>query len=363
MKRLILFLFLISFYSLKSQNFDSLLIVSVKLPHDTERVNLLYREGFEKRLSWPQYSYDCAKQAEHIGMRCNSPRHLAKAYNLFGVLFYRKGELKKALDYHIKALDLRQSINDEAGIALSETNLGNIYTDLRKYDLAEKSYMNALQLNNKLGNEKQTGNCYLNLGVLFMNLNKMEEAEKYFLNAYKIAKTIMDYELEAMCLNNLAVINIENQEYESAISNCMDALKAKEIMGNEIEKTDSYINLAKAYYKINDEKNGEYYLRKADSLCKAYDYLEAKCTMLQLRAQIYETTHKFDLALIAYKEYNLIKDSINAQNEALRQEYYFNEKLPELKKRIEPFHISYLMIFTLSLLTILITYIVFNNKR
>lgn len=363
MKRFIFSLFIITFLNGIGQNFDSLLLATVKLPHDTERVNVFYREGFDNRLSWPQYAYDCAKEAEHFGLQCNSPKHLAKAYNLFGVLYYRKGELKKALDYHLHALDLRQSINDDAGIAMSETNLGNIYTDLGKYDLAEKSYVTALQLNNKIGNDKQTGNCYLNLGVLLMNEKRDDEAEKYFLNAYKISKTLLDYELEAMCLNNLAVINIDKQQYESAIGNCMDALKAKEIMGNQVEKADSYINLAKAYYKINDDKNGEYYLRKADSICRAYDYLEAKCAMLQLRAEIYETTHKFDLALSAYKEYNLIKDSLNKQNEAIRQEYYFNEQLPELKKHIEPFHLSYMLILTLSLMSIFITFFVFNNKR
>ena len=363
MRKILITLFIITSYLLNGQNFDSLVHVSLKLSSDTEKVNFFYKEGFENRLRSPQYSYNCAKQAEYFGLQSRSEKHLAKAYNLMGVLFYRKGDLKKALEFHQKALEIRQAIRDEVGIALSETNLGNIYSDLQKNEMAEKSYLSALQINNKLGNDKQTGNCYINIGVLKIAENKMDEAEKYFLNAYKIAKTIMDYELEAMCLNNLAVINIEKNNFEPAIGNSLDALKVKEIMGNEIEKADSYINLAKAYFKLGDQKNSDYYLNKADSLCAVYNYMEAKRELLKLRSDIYAANKKYDLAFNTYKSYIHLRDSINYENKMLAQEYNFVEERSETTRSTEAFKFPYPLLLTLFALSVFIIYYVFKNKK
>lgn len=363
MQKVYFLLFIISFNLIRAQNFDSLLFVSLKIDQDTERVNLFYKQGFAARLSAPQFAYNCAKQAEYFGLHSKSSMHLAKAYNLLGVLYYRKGDLKSAIDFHQKALELRESINDEPGIAISETNLGNIYSDLRKNEIAEKSYLHALQLNNKIGNEKQCGNCFINLGVLKLSENNLEEGEKYFYSALKIAKVLMDYELEALCLNNLAVINIERKDYESAVGNSLDALKAKDLMGNEIEKTDSYINLAKAYFYLNDATNSNYYLNKADSFCSAYNYTEARSALLQLRSKIFEITQKYELSLINYKAYVHLKDSINEANKELAEEFNFVEDEGSQIQLGEPFHFPYFMIFVLLISSFAGVYIIYSNKR
>lgn len=363
MRKLLFLVFTVTFVLLKAQNFDSLAFASVKLNSDTEKVNLFYSEGFKGRLYNPQFAYECAKQAEYFGLQSKSQKHLAKAYNLIGVLFYRKGDFKKAIDYHLKALEIREAINDENGIAISEINLGNIYVDLQKNELAEHSYLRALQIHNKLGNEKQTGNCYINIGILKISENKLEEAEKYFLNAYKISKTLMDYELEALCLNNLAVINTKTNNFESSIGNSLDALKVKEMIGNDIEKTDSYINLAEAYFKIGDQKECDYYLKKADSLCVVFNYLEAKCEVKKLEAEIFEAQKKYDLAYFAFKHYASLKDSIVTENKQLMAQNNFNEDVADEILNKPVFKFPYFMLAVLVILSMLILFIIYRNKR
>jgi tetratricopeptide (TPR) repeat protein len=355
-------LFLLISLWASAQNFDSLVYASVKLETDTQRVNVFYKEGFKARVFAPQYAYNCAKQAEFFGQRCGSEKHLAKAYNLLGVLYYRKGDLKKALHFHLKALEIRESIDDKAGIAISETNLGNVYSDLHKTAMAEKSYLHALQINTELGNEKQTGNCYINLGVLKMDTKKPQEAENYFRGAYKIAKSLMDYDLEALCLNDLAVINIENKNYEVAIGNCLDALKAKDITDNEMDKTDSYINLARAYFRLNDEKNMNYCIAKADSLCRVFEYVDARVKLLLLRSGVNEGKDPAQ-ALYFYKAYLTLKDSVEKENRLTVMSNDFNDEKIELPKPQHEFNFPYLMLITLSLVCFVVLFIIYRNKR
>lgn len=355
-------LFLLIFITAGAQNFDSLVFASIKLATDTERVNVFYKEGFKARVFAPQYAYNCGKQAEFFAQQSGSQKHLAKAYNLIGVLYYRKGDLKKALHFHQKALEIREKIEDKPGIAISETNLGNVYTDLHKKEMAERSYLHALQIHNELGNVKQTGNCYINMGVLKMEDKKHEEAQNYFMSAYKIAKSTMDYELEALCLNDLAVINIENKNYETAIGNCLDAVKANDIMGNEMDKTDSYINLARAYFRLNDQKSWEYYVNKADSLCSVFDYVDARVKLLLLKSGIAEGKDPV-LALHAYKEYITLKDSIDKENRLVVMSNDFNDEKVEVAKPEHSFNFPYIMLITLSLLCFVVLFIIYRNKR
>ncbi|MBL7917584.1 MAG: tetratricopeptide repeat protein [Bacteroidia bacterium] len=362
MRKQLALLFILSFTLFKAQNFDSLLFVSIKINADTEKVNLFYSEGFEKRNKIPQYSYNCARQAEHFALQSKSQKHIAKAYNLLGILFYKKGDLKTALNFHQKALAIREELKDEYGIALSETNLGNIYSDLKNYEAAELSYLNALQINSKIANEKQCGNCYINLGVLKIAQNKIEEAEKYFYNAYKIAKNIVDYEIEAMALNNLSYINITKGNYEVAISNCYDALKAKDIMENEFEKTDSYLNLAKAFYYLKDFANSKYYLAKADSFCTAYDYTEARYQLYKLQSEIFEGEKNYEMALYAFKRFTQLKDSIETVNKSIENDYTFSDK-EIISSPKESFQFPYLMLSLLIGGSIFIMFYIFKFKK
>src|SRR6218665_225915 len=83
-----------------AQDLDSLKRLAAGLAHDTERVTLFYNEGFLHRTSDPQYSHDCAGLAESFAQRSSQPYYAAKAFNLLGILYYRKGDLSTALGYH-----------------------------------------------------------------------------------------------------------------------------------------------------------------------------------------------------------------------------------------------------------------------
>ncbi|MGE0566923.1 MAG: tetratricopeptide repeat protein [Bacteroidia bacterium] len=345
-----------------SQNFDSICRVIKKTKNDTEQVNKFYRIGFESRFNNPNLSFQCAKEALNIANKSKSELHKAKAFNLLGILHYRKRDLKTALQYHHEALRIREQQKDEYSQALSETNLGNIYTDLNSFSLAENHYLNALQIQNKLGNDKQTGNCFVNLGVLMVMQKKHIEAEKYFYNAYEISKKLIDYEMEAMCLNNLSAINYESGNYEAAIGNALESIKIKEIMGNEMEKADSYINLSRAYSKLNDEVQYNYYINKADSLCLVFDYTDAKLSLLSSKLEHFETIEDYKNALLLLKKIIHFKDSLSKLNN-IESSSLNDDEIINKKNHHQPFHFPYLMLFLLIVSCLVPVYILIKNMR
>ena len=365
MRLLFSILFILNLLNINGQNFDSLKIVASKLLSDTDKVNLFYTQGFDHRSIDAQYSYDCAIEAENFAQKTRLPFYVAKANNLLGILFYRKGDLNAALSYHKKALELRNKINDKKGIALSQTNLGNIYSDLTRYKLAEDAYLKALAINNELNLPKQIDNCLLNLGVLSTELQMTNVAENYFNRALDNSKKRFDYEMQAACLNNLAEINIIKKNYDAAIANCLNSIKVKELMDNEMEMADSYLTIAAAYIKKKEGSSAFENLKMADSIISKFDYLSAKILALKVYSEYYELEKNFEASLIAIKQWHNLNDSITKANKEIDVETNFIESklVSESSVEIEKKEFPFLLLTILIVMTLVLTAFIIKFKR
>ena len=107
--RFSLFLLLI-YNALSGQENDTLLPRILALNNDTEKVNQLYTRGFSLRNSDPQTAFYYANLCEEKAQISESKIHLAKSYNLLGILFYKKGDYKTALAYHKKAVSVKNRV-------------------------------------------------------------------------------------------------------------------------------------------------------------------------------------------------------------------------------------------------------------
>lgn len=363
MKHIFYIFFILNLLNVEAQNFDSLKVVASELPHDTDRVNLFYDEGFLNRATDAQYSYNCAKEAERCGQRASLPFYSAKAMNLLGILFYRRGDLSTALSYHKKALKLRTAINDKKGIALSQANLGNIYSDLARYKSAEVAYLAALEINNELNNAKQIDNCLLNLGVLSVQLKAINIAENYFLRALKNAEKRFDYEVQASCFNNLAYINILKQNYDASIANSLNSIKIKNLMDNEMEMADSYLNIAAAYINKKEGLHALENLIIADSIISEFNYLSAKIASFKTWSEYYRSQNDFEKAYSSLQKANALTDSLALANKQIDESNFVETEAEAIGIKTETNKFPFLYFNILILLIILSAVFVLKNKR
>ncbi|MBA2610634.1 MAG: tetratricopeptide repeat protein [Bacteroidetes bacterium] len=363
MKRIFFIFFIINLLNVSGQDLDSLKAVAAKLPNDTSRVNLFYNEGFLHRAIDAQYSYDCAKEAENYAQKAGLPFYAAKASNLLGILFYRKGDLNSALRYHKTALKLRTLINDKKGLALSETNLGNIYSDLGRYKLAEEAYLKALEINNELHLAKQIDNCLLNLGVLSTELQMINVAENYFNRALKNSEKRFDYEIEASCLNNLAVINTIKRDFDAAIANSLNSIKIKGLMENEMEMADSYLNIAVAYIKKKEAVPALENLLIADSIILKFNYLGAKVQSLKAWSEYYELEHNYEKGFEQLQKCNSLKDSLAKATKQIGEADFVESPVNLSLVENEPNTFPFLYFNFLIIILIACAVFIFRHKR
>lgn len=289
---------------------DSLLYQIQSIENDTERVNGLYQNGFELRNINPELSYRFAVCCYQEAKKCHSAKHLAKSFNLLGVLFYKKGDYTKALQFQKQALFLNQSIHYDYGVAINQTNLGNIYTDVRYFTLAETAYLQAMQAYNRLGHKLQLARCLINIGVLKYNQKQPNAAIKQFEEALVYATAVEDQELIASCYNNIGDIYRNQGKLDSALMYLEESFKLRNLAGNELGMADSYNNLALIYMDLKKYDQANSYIMRSEFICQRFEDKELETELCDTKALLYEAQQKYEQALFWKKRHHWLKDSL-----------------------------------------------------
>lgn len=351
MRFLFSFIFITTFIT--GQTRDSVLYQLLQIENDTERVNSIYTTGFELRNTDPELAYQYAVQCEKQALKTSSAKHIAKSYNLLGILYYKKGNYSKALDYQQKALRLNQQAGNAHGIAINQVNLGNIYTDLKEQELAEHFYLEALHTYNTLNNTLQMTRCLINIGVLKHQQGQFIASGNQFREALNYAEKLGDYDLMATCNNNIGAVLLDMKKADSALIYLEEGMKLRSLIDNELELADSYLNMAKAYLQLNNFSQADNYLNLAEPVCTHYQYAEALIELYRTRSEYFEKQQNYEQALYWNKKYHAYKDSILTIEKPAQEQEFKNEILHETADHKSALNSKWLLAVLIVLVTLI----------
>lgn len=125
-------------------------------------------------------------QSELIYKKLHQKHLLGYIYSNQAVIFKKQQNYTKATDYLSQAISIfnKDSLRFKNQLANSFNNLGNIYSDHRKFDEAIKYYNKSIVLK---GEAKKSYATYGNLALCYKDLENIELAEKYHLKAIHFA--------------------------------------------------------------------------------------------------------------------------------------------------------------------------------
>ncbi|HET9941196.1 MAG TPA: sigma 54-interacting transcriptional regulator [Candidatus Eisenbacteria bacterium] len=113
---------------------------------------------------------------------------LAHAYNCFGRIHFRLGDLDKAKEFYEAALHLfRWDLNDEEGVIRAHNNLGVLYRHLSDWRQSTWHLLRSMELSTRLGNFAYIAVSCANLGIVFLKAGSWDEAVEHFdraMNSY-----------------------------------------------------------------------------------------------------------------------------------------------------------------------------------
>jgi two-component system, sensor histidine kinase and response regulator len=257
----------------------------------------------------------------------------ALCYNNLAVAYDVSGNYPKALDYHFKAMRIRDDIKDIAGRSDSENNIGEIYKIKGDYDKALTYYLQSVASTKEANDPRGPGITYVALGELYLlkkdyttslyyssmaetsilassnpdmfwvmqvwnntgtaqlALNNFSQALSYHQRALEAAIGSKEKYIQANALNGIARVYIETGRPAEAIDSINRALGLYVDVNAKLEIRDTYLLLSAAY-----EKMGNY--SKALALYKlsaaAQDSLfnDEKAKLMNVIAYSYEIDKK-----------------------------------------------------------------------
>ncbi len=249
--------------------------------------------------------YDCfgkypkGVEASHnaldIYLSLNDSSGIAYSYNDIGVYHYYSGEYESALHYLQLSYDYFNKLADPSGISMYFNNTANIYFDQGELHKALDYYYQAFQLDSAENDTEGMTITLGNLGETFTSLGMYEKADSTLLLSLSVAE--QEHDLWGMTnpLRGLANLYDLQGKYDIAIGFTIQSRIISDSIGALPELSESY----------------------------------------RLLSSLYQKTGDYESALLNFKEYKALEDSMfNSENAKIKHEletkFQTNQKQKEI---------------------------------
>lgn len=228
----------------------------------------------------------------------------AQTYSNIGTLYFFQNDKKKALEFYLKSSGEFKKSNfvNKASYSTTLTNIGQIYFELKNYELAEHYFRESIQYDQETGNLYKVAKNLCSIGDIYFQQKDYHKAEDYHNQSLEIGVKMNNEEVMAYNYGDLGRIYTELAKKEN------DLIKKTSL----IEKGIAFITISTEIFKKNKNLNSYQLYTK---------YL----------ADAYKATGNYKKALEVFQEHTIYKDSLF--NEEKRKAFTRTELSFEFSKR------------------------------
>lgn len=260
--------------------------------------------------------------------KANYNKDYADIYNNIGMVYQALNDNKKALEYHKKALHIREGIENNIDLADSYNNIGIIYSQTGEYEKASENYKKALALKLELKNEKSIAQTYNNIGsntlrrgILLKESGNNVGANSYFKKALdnymavlKIQEKIEDKQSIAMSYANIGGAYYYLQNYSASEKWFLMGLDLSKAMRERYLLKEIYSGLSEVNFKTGSYKDAFFYLQQSNQYEDSILNEETAKSITEMQTK-YETEKKNKQINLLEKEKKIQSLELSKQQE------------------------------------------------
>lgn len=299
----------------------------------------------------PTKANEYIEQAMDIAVKINDKVEIATMYNYFGNLHRDLGLYSKALESHLKALEMSRTVANDTMIAFAMNDVGNIYYDMHQWDQALTYYRGAQALSKNIGYLNSHSVSLNNTGLVHEQLGNLDSALYYHQLALKDRQLLKDRDLIAhsnmylgIDYRNLGLMDdamehlgislegyqkVGNREMVPALreliaetyliignrtdaeTNFLQAYEEYQGIESHIQQVELGIRLGKFYSEAGALDKALEQVTRAQHISKSQGFLLGDINATQLLADIQQEQGDYGHAYTSLKRYNYLKDSFN----------------------------------------------------
>ena len=255
-----------------------------------------------------------------LARREDNKNNITSALHNIGLIYRHLGNLDKTLRYYLESIKLKEQIGSNSrSLADSYNNLGVVYFDLEKDELAESSFKKAIALLEK-DTESNIADPLHNLGKLFDRQGNHALALDYYLNSLEYEKAFNDTRGYNISIREIGKLHLKLDNMKDAEEYLSKAKMHAEQSGSLLLKSNAYLELALLRLKQNQFKEAISLLKQAVlDAEQANDKRLLRLTYESL-STAYEQIGDFENAFLNFQKYhqNLVRFNENEARESLR---------------------------------------------
>jgi tetratricopeptide (TPR) repeat protein len=288
--------------------------------------------------AYTQYSLnrseELAREALALGQENDYQKGIATSFNILGIGATIQGRHTEGMDYFIKAVKIRDGLNDSRGVAHVYNNMSRLLIYQEDYDRAIDYSKKSLALLQKIDDPKAVANTYASLGEIYMNKHDYDQALQMFTKARdtSIAASLGDYEFW-MEAKRITALNAQGR-YDLALQTGLAIERSLPKYRDFFSSIGLLQTIGVIYSNVGDLEHATAYLHKARHMADSLSDANARIDARKKLSDMFRKFKVYDSAWYYNDAYSTLRGELfNAEKSkqlAALEHLYQSEKKDQL---------------------------------
>ncbi len=295
----------------QQQQIDSLMFI-LQHADDSKQSEIKFKLSQVYANSNPAKAIDWAIQAAeksaNLKERLSIQQHL-------GGLYYRTGNMSKAIDAYRTALQLSNESGSELNAAKAQTALASVYFITGNLKESLNNYLLALRFYENQNDKNNLVNVYAGLSAIYTKQNNFSKALEYNLKATRIYEASSDKFKTLMSYDQVGNLYLKQGNFAKAKEYYTRSLNLYNEINNKAGEASTRLQLANINLDSKDFDEATLQFNRSLTISKQLNMLPLQAANYNGLAQTFEQQKLYDKAIFAAKQAERISKSSNLKIE------------------------------------------------
>jgi PAS domain S-box-containing protein len=237
------------------------------------------------------------------------------------LIYLTWGVYDEALELFLQSKSLTRSIGKDYESASSISSIADIYSETKNVEKAKYYYLESIKLSNEYNNLETKNVALHNLGELMYTLGKYDTALILLNQSMKIEMETQNTLGIAQSKNMIATVYIALEKYPLAFEYFKEAEDVFKKFGSKLDLASLYIQLGKGHASLKNDSLSVQYFKQGIELAKQINARGLTLEAQEAASENYERIGDYKKALMHYKAFKVLNDSIFNDNNQKRLDY------------------------------------------
>lgn len=312
MKKILLLFLLTSYCFGQSNSKEALKKIETYIKKDTVKVEMMVDYCVSNVFSNSDKVLKTAQEAYSISREIKYNLGEIRSLNCIGNSYYQQAIYDKAIAYYTKSLSIAEKLKDTNNIVIGKSNLGNLYVRTKQPEkaLVFLKEADAILVRSGQTDSQNRAAILTNIGGLYSSLKKHKEAIEYHKKTLELCKKLKISFGIAIATCNIGEEYVLLHDYKTAFGYLKKSQMISEKEGFDNFLVQNYKNIAIVLWHQNQKKEAFDYLKKSEQVCEKINEQNVLTETLQIQQKYYAENNDYKNAYLAGLKLAKVNESV-----------------------------------------------------